>query len=56
MTHFADVDGSVFTLKAKWNPSTKKNYVEILKDNKHYCYALLSIFTKTQKSKIVGMD
>ena len=52
MGHFTDIDGSAFTLKAKWNPNTKKNYVEILKDGKHYAYAPLSIFSKNQKSFI----
>ena len=54
MVGFIDIDGSKYTLNAKWNPDKKKCYVDIQKDGEHYCYAPISIFTKTQKEKIYG--
>ena len=47
-----DIDGSIYTLHSKWNPSINKCYVEIKKDGEHYCYSPLSIWTQAQKQLI----
>ena len=50
--YIEDVDGTIYTFQGHYNTETKKPYVEVLKDGKHYAYMPWSILTKNQRNKI----